>query len=88
MYVVKYAYLLLFLTDFKLVRKLDIYVKTKRSLDLTKIEIFLWVYVKNEVYKIPPTTREEMKVTIRKMFQNTSVRMLRNIQHFFFENRL
>ena len=41
-----------------------------RSPDLTKMDFFLWGYVKNVVNNISPTTREDMKDRIRNVFNN------------------
>lgn len=35
-----------------------------------KIDFYLWGYVKNEVYKIPVNTRDDMKNRIRDFFHN------------------
>lgn len=58
-----------------------------RSPDLTKIDFFLWGFVKNEVYKIQPTTRDDMMNRIRNVFQSINVQMLRNVSRSF-EERL
>lgn len=58
-----------------------------RSPDLTKMEFFLWGYVKEQVYKTPTTTKEDMKNRIREVFQNITVAILRNVSRSI-ENRL
>lgn len=58
-----------------------------RSPDLTKIDFFLWGFVKNEVYKFPTTTKEDMKNRIRNVFQNVTIATLRNVSDAF-ERRL
>ncbi|CAH2005693.1 unnamed protein product [Acanthoscelides obtectus] len=50
-----------------------------RSPDLTKMAYFLWGYVKEEVYKTPPTTRANMQNRIREAFQSINHQMLRNV---------
>jgi Helix-turn-helix domain (DUF4817) len=54
-----------------------------RSPDLTKMDFSIWGYVKDQVYKIPPTTKEDMKIRIRNCFQNISVEMCRNLSNEF-----
>lgn len=54
-----------------------------RSPDLTCLDFFLWGSIKNMVYKIPPTTREDMKLRIQNAFQQITPRMLRNVQGSF-----
>lgn len=56
-----------------------------RSPDLTKMDFFLWGYVKNIVYATPPTTRDDMKRRIRNVFQDITVEMLRNVSREFKE---
>lgn len=58
-----------------------------RSPDLTKIDFFLWGYIKNMVYSEPPTTKNDMKQRIRRAFQNISVDILQNVARSF-EDRL
>lgn len=58
-----------------------------RSPGLSKIDFFMWGYIKNEVYKIPPTTQQDMKQRIRDVFQTINVLMLQNVQRSF-EERL
>lgn len=58
-----------------------------RSPDLTKVDFFFWGFIKNEVYKTPPTTRDDMKERIRAAFQSVTVNMLRNVSQSF-ERRL
>lgn len=52
-----------------------------RSTDLTKLDFFLWGYVKDQVYKTPPTTREDMKERIIAAFRTITPEMLRNVNH-------
>lgn len=54
-----------------------------RSPDLTKMDFSIWGYVKDQVYKIPPTTIEDMKNRIRNCFQNITVEMCRNLSESF-----
>lgn len=54
-----------------------------RSPEFNKMDSFFWGYVKNEVYKIPPTTRDDMKDRIRNVFRSVSVQMLRNVSDSF-----
>lgn len=58
-----------------------------RSPELSKIDFFMWGYVKNRVYQIPPTTQDDMKNRIREAFQSINVEMLRNVSRSF-EDRL
>lgn len=58
-----------------------------RSPDLTKLDFFLWGYVKERVYQTPPTTLEDMKGRIRNAFQEINDHMLRNVSQSFL-NRL
>lgn len=50
-----------------------------RSPDLTPPDFFLWGYVKDHVFKSPPTTAENMKERIRGAFHNVSPQMLVNV---------
>lgn len=54
-----------------------------RSPDLTKLDFFLWGYVKERVYQIVPTTRENMQDRIREVFQTITPDMLRNVSDSF-----
>lgn len=54
-----------------------------RSPDLTKMDFFLWGYVKEEVYKMEPTTKEEMKERIKAVFRNINDQMLVNVSASF-----
>lgn len=54
-----------------------------RSPDFNKMDSFLWGHIKNEVYKVPPTTRNDMKERIRNEFRNVSMEMLRNVSNSF-----
>lgn len=58
-----------------------------RSPDLTKMDFFMWGYVKDKVYKTPPTTKDDMKVRIREAFQNININMLSHVSQDF-ENRV
>lgn len=49
------------------------------SPDLTKLDYFLWGYVKEQVYQLPPTTQENMKNRIKDVFQNINHRTLRDV---------
>lgn len=55
-----------------------------RSPDLTLLD-FLWSYIKNIVYKIPPTSAEDMKNRIidvcRSISQNISISMVENLKN-------
>lgn len=54
-----------------------------RSPDLTPLDFFLWGYVKDNVYKILPTTRDDMKDRIRRSFNNIREEVLINVQQSF-----
>lgn len=54
-----------------------------RSPEFNKMDSFFWGYVKDEVYKIPATTRDDMKNRIRIVFQNISLQMLTNVSNSF-----
>lgn len=54
-----------------------------RSPDLTKMDFSIWGFVKEQVYKIPPTTKEDMRVRIRNCFQDISIEMCRNMSSNF-----
>lgn len=41
----------------------------------------MWGYEKNELYKIPVTTREDMQTRIRADFQIIITSMTRNVNH-------
>lgn len=56
-----------------------------RSPDLTKLDFFLWGYVKEHVYKTTPTTREDMKTRIRNCFATVNETMLRRVNNSFIE---
>lgn len=58
-----------------------------RSPDLSKIDFFMWGYIKQLVYQIPPTTQADMKDRIREAFHSINVEMLRNVGRSF-EDRL
>lgn len=47
-----------------------------RSPDLTPLDFFLWGYVKNIVYKEPPTTADNMKDRIRDAFRTVTPELL------------
>lgn len=54
-----------------------------RSPDLTKLDFYLWGYVKDQVYQTPPTTRDDMKNRIRNAFQSVDVDTLRRVSNSF-----
>lgn len=58
-----------------------------RSPDLTPIDFFLWGHIKNIVYRIPPTTADDMKIRIRDAFRGIDADMMRNV-HRSFQDRI
>lgn len=54
-----------------------------RSPDLTKIDYFLWGFVKSEVYRTPPTTPEDMRNRITLAFQKITPQMLTRVEQAF-----
>lgn len=54
-----------------------------RSPDLTKMDFFLWGYVKDQVYRLQPTTRDDMKIRIREVFRNINNNMLNDVSRSF-----
>lgn len=54
-----------------------------RSPDLTKLDFFLWGYIKGKVYETAVTTRENMMVRIREAFQEISRETLQNVNDSF-----
>lgn len=56
-----------------------------RSPDLNPLDFFLWGYVKSEVYKVPPTTRENMQLRIIQAFRPITPEMLVHVQRSFHE---
>ena len=54
-----------------------------RSPDLTKLDFFLWGYVKDKVYQTALTTRENMQARIREAFQTITPTMLGNVSESF-----
>lgn len=54
-----------------------------RSPDLTKMDFSIWGFVKEQVYRIPPSTRDDMKIRIRNCFQSVNLEMCRNMTHSF-----
>lgn len=50
-----------------------------RSPDLTAPDYFLWGYVKDFVFKLPPTTPANMKEQIREAFQSITPQMLSKV---------
>lgn len=56
-------------------------------LDLTKMDFSVWGFVKDQVYRISPTTREDMKIRIQNCFRSITVEMCRNLNRSF-EKRL
>lgn len=57
-----------------------------RSPDLTKMDYGIWGFVKDNVYRTSPTTKDDMKMRIRNCFQSITVEMCRNLSTSF-ENR-
>lgn len=58
-----------------------------RSPDLTKLDFFLWGYVKELVYQTVPTTKEDMKIRIRNAFTRITQNVLHNVSTSL-ENRI
>lgn len=54
-----------------------------RSPDLTKLDFFLWGYVKDFVYKEPATTQQNMRQRIINAFTTITPTMLRNVERSF-----
>lgn len=54
-----------------------------RSPDLTKLDFFLWGYVKEVVYQTEPTTREDMMLRISNAFHSIDRNMLRDVNNSF-----
>lgn len=54
-----------------------------RSPDLTPLDYFLWGYVKQCVYRDPPTTAQNMKERIREAFRTVTPQMLENVKRNF-----
>lgn len=54
-----------------------------RSPDLTKLDFFLWGYLKNLVYQEPVTTKEDMMRRIRNAFHTVNRNMLMNVSESF-----
>lgn len=54
-----------------------------RSPDLTSMDFFLWGFVKSDVYKVEPTTREDMMERICQCFNRINVDMLYNVRRSF-----
>jgi len=54
-----------------------------RSPDLTKLDFFLWGYVKDLVYKERPTTEENMRQRIIDAFAKITPAMLRDVERSF-----
>lgn len=54
-----------------------------RSPDLNKLDYFLWGYVKDKVYRDPPTTRDNMKNRIRAAIREIDGGMLGRVNHSF-----
>ena len=54
-----------------------------RSPNLTKLDFFLWGYVKELVYHEPPTTMENMQDRIRVAFQLVNNQMLTKVEDSF-----
>lgn len=58
-----------------------------RSPDLTPIDFFLWGYIKEKVYRVRPTTAEDMRNRITEAFQSITENMLARVR-LSFERRL
>lgn len=58
-----------------------------RSPDLTKMDFGIWGFVKDRVYQLAPTTREDMKNRIRDCFHTITAEMCINLSNEF-ENRV
>ena len=43
------------------------------------MEFSIWEFVKEKIYKMLPTTKEDMKLWIRNCFQQITVEMCRNL---------
>lgn len=54
-----------------------------RSPDLTPLDFYLWGYVKDDVFSIAPTNRENMKGRIREAFRNVRIATLQAVQQNF-----
>jgi hypothetical protein len=54
-----------------------------RSPDLTKMDFSIWGFVKDQVYQMPPTTRDDMKIRIRDCFRSITREMCRNMSRSF-----
>ncbi len=50
-----------------------------RSLDLTPLDFFLWVHLKNKIFVTPPATIEELKWCITMEIQNITQKTLRKV---------
>lgn len=57
-----------------------------RSPDLTPLDYFLWGFVKDKVYQVPSTTRDDMKNRIRECFHEITVETLQGVENRFREN--
>lgn len=55
----------------------------RRSPYLTKMDLFLWGYVKGIIYQTSPTTQEDMKNRIRRAFREIPIEMLRCVEQSF-----
>lgn len=51
-----------------------------RSPDLTPLDFFLWGYVKNKVYAVECSSRDEMEERIKAAFATVTPEMLRNVR--------
>lgn len=56
-----------------------------RSPDMTKMDFGIWGFVKDQVYNIPPNTKDDMKIRVRNCFQNITAEMCRNLSRSFEE---
>lgn len=54
-----------------------------RSPDLTKMDFYLWGYIKDVVYRTPPTTKNNMKERIREAFRSVNAETLRSVSSSF-----
>ncbi|ERL94890.1 hypothetical protein D910_12163 [Dendroctonus ponderosae] len=58
-----------------------------RSPDLTKTDFFLSAYVKNEIYKITPTTKDDMKERVTTVFRSINNIVLNCVSDSFQKRR-
>lgn len=55
------------------------FFKLFRSPDLTPLDFFLWGSIKNEVYYVPPATRDELENKVRAAIHRITPRQLREV---------